>query len=150
MEIKRIACIGVGLIGHSWATLFSLKGYPIVLCDQADEILAKATSRIEANLKFLAEKGLIRKSDIKTSLKRIQVTTCIAEAVAEADYVPESILERYEAKKSVFKELDSAAPSQTILASSSSGLLMTAIQKATKRPERCLVAHPWNPPISYP
>jgi carnitine 3-dehydrogenase len=150
MDIERVACVGVGLIGHSWVTLFSLKGFSVAIYDVTEDILAKALSRVEANLRFLAEKKFIEQEDVESALGRIKTTSNISEAVAEADYVQESTFERYEEKKTVFKEMDSAAPAQTILASSSSGLLMTEIQRATEKPERCLVAHPWNPPHLIP
>ena len=69
----------------------------------------------------------------------------MGEAVRHADYVQESVLDRYEVKKKVFKKMDAAAPNHAILASSSSGLLMTEIQKATMRPQRCVLVHPVLP-----
>ncbi len=66
------------------------------------------------------------------------------------DYVQESVSESYEVKKQVFARMDSICPENVILASSSSGLLMSEIQKATKRPQRCIIAHPFNPPHLMP
>ena len=77
-------------------------------------------------------------------------TTDISEAVSGVDYVVESTLENYKVKKEVYRAMDAAAPEKTILASSSSGLLMSVIQKVTERPERCIVTHPFNPPCLIP
>jgi len=143
-EIERVACVGAGLVGQGWAALFALNGYPVVLEDLTEEKLDKAVARVEAHMSFLAEAGLGK--DVNAALGRIKTTTSLDEAVADADYVQESVFESYDAKKAVYKEMDEAAPKDAVLASSTSGLLMTEIQKAAARhPERCIVAHPWNP-----
>ena len=78
------------------------------------------------------------------------MSTLIGEAVGRADYVQESVPDSYDFKKQVFREMDVAAPDHAILASSSSGLLMTEIQKATTRPERCVLVHPVLPVYLIP
>lgn len=78
-------------------------------------------------------------------MKRIKVSKELAEAVANSDYIQESVPDRYEVKKAVFKDLDNYASPRAILASSSSGLLMTEIQKVTRVPERCILVHPVLP-----
>jgi len=150
MGVRKVACVGSGLTGHSWATLFAIKGHPVILQDEKAGILEKAVKGIKFNLDFLVRKNLLSKKGAAAALRKVKKTTSIAEAVADAEYVQESVFESYEVKKTVFKEMDAAAPSCSILASSSSGLLMTEIQKVTKRPERCLVAHPFNPPHLIP
>jgi 3-hydroxyacyl-CoA dehydrogenase len=77
--------------------------------------------------------------------KLIRTTPSLAEAVKDADYILESVPDKYSAKKPVFKEMDALAPPDTILASSSSGLLMSEIQTAVTRPERCVLVHPFLP-----
>jgi len=148
--IEKIACVGSGLIGHSWATLFAMKGYSVTIQDVNRELLREATHRIESNLKLLAEEQVISESIIKEALGRIAATTGVADSVRDADYVQESVTERYEIKKPIFKEMDRHAPEDIPLVSSSSGLLMTEIQKVTERPERCVIAHPFNPPHIVP
>ena len=143
-EVERVACVGAGLVGQGWAALFAVKGYSVVLEDLTEEKLDDAMARIESHIRFLVEVNLAE--DIDAALSRIETTTNLAEAVAEADYVQESVFESYDVKKAIYGEIDDAAPGDTILASSTSGLLMTEIQKAAKlHPERCIVAHPWNP-----
>lgn len=150
MEIKTVACIGAGSVGHSWATLFSSRGFQVYLQDVNEHILKQAVERIETNLKLLEQNKLLRRGESRAALKRIRTTTSVTEAVSQADYVQESVLDNYHDKKKIFKEMDAAAPDKTILASSSSGLMMSEIQKATARPERCVLAHPILPPHLIP
>ena len=146
MKVKNIACIGVGTIGHSWATLFAIKGYNVSVYDMSPELIKSAMERIKSSAEFLADKGLIAKNDAASALNRITLTESIAECVSDADYVQESAFESYDVKKKIFSEIDKENDS-AIIGTSSSGLLMTEIQKATSKPERCIVAHPWNPPL---
>jgi 3-hydroxypropionate dehydrogenase (NADP+) len=145
-DIKSVACIGVGTIGHSWATLFAIKGYKVNVYDLSSELLKTAMERIKYSAEFLAEKGIIAQEDVNNALSRIEIISNMTDCVKETDYIQESTFESYEVKSKVFSEIDKANDS-AIIASSTSGLLMTKIQKAAKRPERCIVAHPWNPPL---
>jgi 3-hydroxypropionate dehydrogenase (NADP+) len=145
MTIETVACIGSGLIGQGWATVFSSKGLDVVIQDQTDHLLETSVARIESNLLFLEAHGILAKGEGTASLKRITLTTEISEAVRAAHYVQESTPDRYDLKKTVFEKMDAAAPERSILASSSSGLLMTEIQKAVRSPERCILVHPMLP-----
>ncbi len=145
MEIHKVACVGAGLIGQGWAALFSSKGLDVSLHDLTQEILEKSLIQIGASLEFLETHNLMKPGEAKAARKLIRTTTDIASAVADADYVQESVPDSYEIKKRVFQQLDAAAPPQAILASSASGLLMTEIQKVAMRPERCVLAHPVLP-----
>jgi len=145
MDIRNVACIGAGIIGQGWTTLFSSRGLEMTLHDIAETILDNSIERVSSNLMFLESNNLLKPGEADAALKRIRPTTDLAEAVAHADYVQESVPDNYEIKKHVFQELDAQAPHHTILASSASGLLMTEIQKVTTRPERCVLAHPVLP-----
>ena len=94
----------------------------------------------------MAENGLMAEDQVESSFKRVRIANSVAEALEDVEYVQESTTEDYAVKKSIFREMDAVANSDVILASSSSGLLMSEIQKATQRPERCIIAHPFNPP----
>ncbi len=148
--ISRIACIGAGIIGHSWATLFSMKGYPVYIHDVKEEAIQRGLRWIKSALDLCAEKRLIDERAADAALSRVKPTTDLAEAVSNADYIVESVLENYAVKKRVFRDIDAAATEEAIIASSSSFLLMTEIQKATARPERCIEVHPYNPPHLIP
>jgi 3-hydroxyacyl-CoA dehydrogenase len=145
MNIQRVACVGAGLIGQGWATIFSSRGLEVILQDINMEILNESMRRIRANLSFLEKHDLLPKGDADTSIERIRTTIHLADAVGQADYVQESVPDTYDIKKHVFMEMDAAAPDHAVLASSASGLLMTEIQRVTTRPERCVMAHPMLP-----
>ena len=149
-KISKVAVVGAGTIGAGWATLFACRGYPVQMYDSASGGCEQALGRISKNLDFLASRGLVDDDEVEPSLRRIQVADSIDEAVAGVDFVQESVAERYDVKKSVFRQMDLAAPAEAILASSSSGLLISQIQKATTRPGRCVLAHPFNPPHLIP
>ncbi len=145
MKIHRVACVGAGLIGQGWATLFASKGLEVVLQDLSETVLEKSIRSIEANLLFLETSGLLKKGEAGRALKRIKTSRFIAEAAGQADYVQESVPDDYDLKKKVFREMDTVVLDRAILASSSSGLLMTEIQKVTTRPRRCVLVHPVLP-----
>jgi len=146
----RVACVGAGIMGHSWATLFSVKGYQVELQDVSEENLARAQTWMETALELLAEKNVIQESEVEQSLSRVSTTTDLGEAIGEADFVLESVYEDYATKKTIFAEMDAHAPEDAILATGSSRLLVTEIQKAAHRPERCVGAHGFNPPHLVP
>jgi 3-hydroxypropionate dehydrogenase (NADP+) len=145
MNIHKVTCIGAGLIGQGWATLFSSKGHEVVLQDVSDVVLEKSMREVRSNLLFLEANRLLEPGGAEAALKRIKKGLLIGEAVFHADYVQESVPDNYDFKKQVFREMDGAAPDHAILASSSSGLLMTEIQKATTKPQRCVLVHPVLP-----
>lgn len=101
MYINKICCMGAGLIGHSWATLFSLSGCSVTLCDLTDEILEDALVKIGNNLNFLVSQGFIEKSRANSALTHISLTTNQQKAVNNVDYIQESVYENYEVKKAV-------------------------------------------------
>jgi 3-hydroxyacyl-CoA dehydrogenase len=144
-EIKKVACVGAGLIGQGWATVFASRGLTVMLQDLTESILKDALSRIAGNLRFLEAHRLLENGSATDATAMIETTTMLEEAIAQAEYVQESIPDRYEIKKPLFEIMDQVTSPNAILASSSSGLLMSEIQKATRRPERCVMAHPILP-----
>lgn len=150
MDIDKVVCVGAGLIGQGWATLFSSAGIEVTLQDVTETVLEKAIEGVKSNLSFLEAKNLIKQGEAEAALKRITMSMLIGEAVRDADYVQESVPDHYDFKKQVFREMDVAAPDHAILASSSSGLLMTEIQKATRKPGRCVLVHPVLPVYLIP
>ena len=146
----EIACVGAGVMGHSWAVLFALNGYRVHIQDISEENLERALRWIKEALEIFSKKELIGKRDAESAFDRVRATTDLSKAVSHANFVMESVTERYDVKRHVFREMDEVAPEETILASGSSGLLMTEIQKVTKHPERCIGAHGFNPPHLIP
>lgn len=142
--IRRVACVGSGLIGQGWAAIFAVNGYEVVMQDIDKENLDEAESRVDAHIKTLCEAGLAENR--KESIERVSTTSSLEEALNQADFVQESVYESYEVKRPLFAEMDSIAPEEVVLASSTSGLRMTEIARDMERyPGRALVAHPWNP-----
>ena len=144
-NIKTVTCVGAGLIGQGWATLFAANGYDVIMQDLNKDRLENATAQVNLNLTFLENNGRLEKGQATVACQRIRTILNLADAVKHADYIQESVPDNYPAKKEVFKEMDAAAASDTILASSSSGLMMTEIQKGVARPQRCVMTHPFLP-----
>lgn len=145
MDINSIACVGAGLIGSGWATLFSLKGYPVFLQDISEEILDKAVHDIQTNLVFLEENNLLKPGELEDALIRIECMTSIGDAVSNADYIQECVPDDLALKHQVVGMIDAAAKPNAIIASSSSGLMVKEIQKGAEHPERCVMVHPFLP-----
>jgi len=146
----RVGCVGAGVMGHSWATLFAVRGYRVTLQDVSEDNLDRAMAWMRTALELMTEKEVIQDTDVEPALSRVSLTTDLGEAVGEADFVLESVYEDYATKRKVFREMDAHAPEKAILATGSSWLLITEIQKATERPERCVGAHGFNPPHLVP
>jgi len=145
MKNSHITCVGAGLIGQGWTTLFAANGYDVTLQDIDPEGLTAALTEIQSNLEFLERHQLLDSGTSVKALKKIATTLDLAVAVSGADYIQESVPDNPELKRQVFAEIDAAAPREAIIASSASGLLMSEIQTVTKYPSRCVLAHPFLP-----
>ena len=148
-DIKKVVCIGGGTIGASWATYYLWKGLNVYIQDINEGALERAKELIQSNMNFLVEKGIITKEMRQEAEKQAVYTVDMKEALTGAQFVQESAFESYEVKQKIVSELDEYAP-EAIYASSSSGLLISEIQKLSKFPERCIIAHPFNPPHLIP
>ena len=149
-DISRVACVGGGTIGFSWAVLFAQHGLGVNIYDISDEALDWTMREIRSAYGTLIDAGVMTKGAVDAALERIMTTTDLAAAVDDVDFVQESAPERYRIKHEIYRELDRLTGPEVILASSTSAMLMTEIQAATTRPERCVVAHPYNPPHIVP
>lgn len=149
-SICAIGILGTGTIGSSWATFFASRGMKVRMFDVAPESLERGIAKARANLEALVCHGLLDPDRLAPVLGNIEPATDMAPFLDGVDYVQESTVEDDAVKAKVFAAMDRLAPGRTILASSSSGLLMTEIQKNVSRPERCLIAHPFNPPHLVP
>src|SRR5260370_25420532 len=145
--IRRIAIIGTGTIGASWAALFLAKGLAVSATDVVPEAEAKRKSCVKAAWPALERLGLAPGA----SQSRLTFTKDLPAAVKAADLVQENGPERIDFKKTLYRQLDELLPAEIIIASSSSGLTMSAIQSACpSHPERCVIGHPFNPPHLVP
>src|SRR5438876_5669081 len=145
--IRRIAIIGTGVIGASWSSLFLAKGLQVVATDPAPNAEAALRKFVETAWPALKRLGL----SPGASQSNLTFTADLAQAVNGVDLVQENGPERIDFKQKLYGQLDELLPPDVIVASSSSGLTMSEIQKgAPSNPERCVIAHPFNPPHLIP
>jgi 3-hydroxyacyl-CoA dehydrogenase len=145
--IRRVAIIGTGVIGASWAALFLAKGLDVVATDIAPNAEAALKRFVEAAWPALKRLGLAPGA----SQSRLTFTPDLPAAVKNTDLVQENGPERIDFKQKLYGQLDELLPPDVIIASSSSGLTMSEIQKGcASHPERCVIGHPFNPPHLVP
>jgi 3-hydroxyacyl-CoA dehydrogenase len=145
--IQSIAIIGTGVIGASWTALYLAKGLNVAATDVAPNAETALRRFVESAWPALKRLGLAPGA----SRLNLKFTTALAEAVKGADLVQENGPERIDFKKELYGQLDKLLPPNVIIASSSSGLTMSEIQSgAPSHPERCVIAHPFNPPHLVP
>jgi 3-hydroxyacyl-CoA dehydrogenase len=145
--VRRIAIIGTGVIGASWSALFLAKGLRVVATDIAPNAETALRKFVETAWPALERLGL----SPAASPSNLEFTADLAQALAGADLVQENGPERIDFKKNLYRQLDELLPADVIIASSSSGLTMSEIQSgAALHPERCVIAHPFNPPHLIP
>jgi 3-hydroxyacyl-CoA dehydrogenase len=146
-RIRRVAIIGTGVIGASWTALFLAKGLQVVATDIAPNAEVALRRFVEAAWPALKRLGLAPDA----SQSNLKFTPALTEAVASADLIQENGPERIDFKKKLYGQLDDLLPAEVIIASSSSGLTMSEIQSGCpSHPERCVIAHPFNPPHLVP
>lgn len=144
--IRRVGIVGTGLIGSSWAALFLSRGLDVVATDPAPEAERKLREYVTRVWPALTQLGLAKDA----SLERLRFNADLKAAVGDVDFIQENGPEREDFKVKLFAELDDLVPVHAILASSSSGLMMSTIQQRCRRPERCVIGHPFNPPHLIP
>ena len=145
-SVDRIAIVGTGLIGASWAALYLARGFDVIATDPAPNAEANLRRFVDAAWEELAALGFAPKA----SRNRLAFTLNMKEAVSSADFIQENGPERQDFKIKLFADIDAATPIDSIIASSSSGLTMSVMQSACKHPERCVIGHPFNPPHVIP
>jgi carnitine 3-dehydrogenase len=146
MDNNKVAVIGTGVIGASWAVCFLARGFEVTAWDPAPDSHARLVAQAERQWVSAQALGLAEGA----SLHRLRECATLEEAVADAGFVQENAPEQVELKRSLFAALDAAAPAQAILASSSSGIPASQFQGACRYPERVLIGHPFNPPHVIP
>lgn len=148
---NKVAVIGCGFIGYSWGTAFARNGLEVYMYNRKSDSLDTVKTRISDALHFLADESVIDRNDIPEILERVHVTNDIKEAVSGVDYIQECLWEDLPLKQEYFKRLTDLTPAHVPIGSSCSGLRISdIITKVTNHPERCIVAHPTNPPHLIP
>jgi 3-hydroxybutyryl-CoA dehydrogenase len=144
INVQRIGVLGAGQMGAGIAQTAAQFGFNVLLCDQNIEFAEKAKSKIAAQLKKLVEKNKISEQDEKLTLEKIQIVQGIKE-FTKADLVIEAVTEKPEIKFQIFRQLDEVCSPQTLLASNTSSISITAIAAQTKRPSQVVGIHFMNP-----
>ena len=149
-DIKNVAVVGAGTMGHGIGLTFALNGYHVILQDRNEEILGRAIAQVKNDLETFAECGIASRDVIQRTLSKIATTTHLREAVKDADFVTEAVTENVEVKRSIFTNLDAYCPEHTILASNTSSLTLRDFASQCKRQEKILICHWMNPPQILP
>ena len=144
MEIQRIGVIGVGLMGAGVAEVCARAGYDVLVREINDELLARGLDRIETSMQSAEQRGKLTVADQEAARSRIRGTTRL-EDFADRDLVVEAAIEDLHLKKDLFAQLDQLCPPHAILASNTSSLPIIQLATATKRPDRVLGMHFFNP-----
>lgn len=146
-DVKNICVVGAGNMGHQIATLCAIKGYKTTCTDVKDDILKKAEAFVDSYLPGRVEKERLTAEQAEQARKNISFTNSIEDAAKDADYVIEAILEVVDLKRKVYAQLDKITPSHAILATNSSAIVSSKIADATKRPEKVVNLHFFNPAL---
>ena len=146
---RRVAIIGMGLVGRSWAVDFARAGARVALWDAMDGVVETSLSQTRQLVSDMDRAGLLNETP-ETILSRINPCSTLSEALSGADYIQENTPERIEIKHDVLAAIEANAQPDAVIASSSSGLLPSAMFENIASARRCLVAHPLNPPHLIP
>jgi 3-hydroxyacyl-CoA dehydrogenase len=146
--MPRIAVIGAGLIGRSWAIVFARAGWEVALHDAEAGAANRALVMVADGLTQLKEHGLV--DDVKSVTKRVRVSPSLSGALEGASFVQENTPETLDAKRAIFADLDRLSAPDAVLASSTSTIVASLFTEKLKGRHRCMVAHPVNPPHLVP
>lgn len=150
MDIKNIAVLGTGTIGHAIAILSAQAGLNVIMYGRSNESLDRGFNSIKSSLNNLKAQKRITEEKYQEISSKIKGVKTIKEAAQNADFVSEALAENLELKQKIFNELDEICDPQVILATNTSALSPTAIAKDMKNPERVVVTQFWNPPQLIP
>jgi 3-hydroxybutyryl-CoA dehydrogenase len=146
-SIKNICVIGAGNMGHQISTLCALRGYATTCTDINAEVLSKADAFVDQYLAGRVKKEKLTENQARQARESIHFTASMADAVRDADYVIEAAVEVLEVKRKLFAEVDRLAPAHAILATNSSAIVSSRIADVTRRPDRVINLHFFNPAL---
>ena len=144
MAVELVGVIGAGTMGNGIAHVFARSGYRVVLCDIEQKFLDRALSTIGANLDREATKGKITPADKDAALQRIRTAVDRAQ-LSDCSFVIEAATEKFEIKTEIFRDLDRICRPEVVLASNTSSISITKLAAATKRPDKVIGMHFFNP-----
>ncbi len=146
LNVKRVAVVATGVIGASWAAYFLARGLDVDATDPSPGAEQRLRDAVQGHWPALTQQGLA----VGANMQRLRFHAQMESGLQQADFVQESGPERLDFKIELFRRMDAAAPAHAILASSSSGLSVTAMQSACSLPQRVVLGHPFNPPHMIP
>jgi 3-hydroxybutyryl-CoA dehydrogenase len=149
-EIRTLAVVGSGLMGHGIAQEFAVAGYDVWITDTSDALLDRALAHIDRNLRMMTEAGVLSDEQAAAAPSRLHPTIVLQAAAERADVVIEAVYEDLDLKRQIFADLDRWCAPHAILASNTSSYMPSKLAAATQRPDRVLVAHYFNPPHLLP
>lgn len=149
-EIKKIGVVGGGTMGFGIAINFALWGYPTMISDLSDKLLVRTIQQVAHAMDLFVEGGLISRQHADETVARIHTTTDLAALAVNSDYITEAIVERLSDKQTLFQQLDALSPPHTILATNTSGFVLSDIGDGVKRQEKLVLTHYFAPPHIVP
>ena len=149
-NIKKVGVVGAGTMGFGIAINFALWGYPTIMSDISDEILQQSMKMIRSAMALFMEEGLITRKQADDTVRRITTTTDLAKVAANSDFITEVIIEKSEDKRELFNKLDKLCLPHTILASNTSGLVLSDFGADVKRQDKIVITHYFAPPHIVP
>jgi 3-hydroxybutyryl-CoA dehydrogenase len=145
MSIRKVCVVGAGTMGSGIAQAVAQSGYDVAMVDVKQEVLDRGMGGINSSLGRMVKKGTMQQADADQILARVKPTTDFRKAGEDADYVIEAVFERADVKQPVIRQLDEICPERTILASNTSSIPISLLSSATKRPDRFIGMHFFNP-----
>ncbi len=145
MAIRKVCVVGAGTMGSGIAQVVAQAGYDTTMVDVKREFVDRGMNLIKASLNKFVEKGKIKPEEMKETLARLHTSVDMKGAAQDADYVVEAVFERAEVKLPIFGQLEEICPPRTILASNTSGIPISLLASATKRPDKVIGTHFMNP-----
>jgi len=149
-DVKKIAIVGGGSMGHGCAMVFAAAGYRVGMYSRRLETLEKGVEAMRNDLTFLAERGLGKLEDVDSTMALVSTTQDLAEAAADADFVLECVAEDMALKQDTFQKLDQICKPDAILATNTSVMSPTEIASKSEKRDRIIGTHWWNPPFLIP
>ena len=146
-DVKTIGVIGAGNMGHQISTLCALHGYKTTVTDVSETILQKAEKFVDTYLPGRVDKGRLTREEAEQARNNISFTGSLEAAVGKADFVIEAAIEVLEVKRRLFADMDKMAPGHAILATNSSAIVSSKIADATRRPDKVVNMHFFNPAL---
>ena len=149
-DVNQVGVVGGGMMGFGIGINFALGGYSTVISDLNDDVLKRSMANIKSALNLFVEEEFITRGQADDAVDRIKTTTDLAEVAKDSDFITEAIVERSQDKRELFNKLDKLCPRHTILASNTSGLVLSDFGSDVARQDKLVITHYFTPPHIVP